>query len=183
MSRVEAMKSARMRTRLCSEQLEDRLLPSSTPAIDLTFATTTDSRPLTVNYNISGTSLAGHDISFSIYRSAAYNSPSGAQLIGRAMIPGSDRADLGLGSHSGVTLSLTAPNGQPVTALTPNPALPFVVVVANLDGSKASFETHVLGVIAHGLVFDPLSLLENQVPGGETQIAALIFAIAICVNL
>lgn len=147
---------------------------SATPDITMTFATTTDSRTVSVNYTISGASLAGQNVSFNIYRSAAYDSLSGAQLIGTATIPGSDSADLSLGSHTGVKLSLTAPNGQPVTALTPNTALPFIVVDANLDGSTVSFETHVLGVIAHGLEIDPTLWWLNQVPAWELQMAATL---------
>lgn len=132
----------------------------------MTFATTTDSRTVSVNYTISGGNLAGQNVSFNIYRSAGFDSLGGAQLIGTATIPGSDSADLSAGSHTGVKLSLTAPNGQPVPFLTPNTAQPFVVVVDNLDGSSASFETHVLGVIVHGLEID------GQVPDWEMQLAA-----------
>jgi hypothetical protein len=165
------MKPDRPRIRLCLEQLEDRIVPSTSP-IDLTLATTTDSRTISVNYTINGNSLAGHDISFNIYRSPTYNSLGGAQLIGKAAIPGSDSTDLSAGKHTGVKLSLTAPNGQPLTILTPNTTLPFVVVVANVDGSSASFETHVLGVIAHGSEFDPIQILLNQAPPWELQMAA-----------
>lgn len=165
------MKPARPRIRLCLEQLEDRIVPSSSP-IELTYATTTDARTISVNYSINGTSLAGQDVSFNIYRSPLYNSLEGAQLIGRATIPGSYSTDLSAGTHTGVKLSLTAPNGQLVTALTPNPALPFVRVVANVDGSSAAFETHVLGVIAHGTEYDPYQILANQAPLWELQMAA-----------
>lgn len=165
------MKPTRSRTRLCLEQLEDRIIPSSSP-IALSLATTTDSRTISVNYTINGPSLAGQDISFNIYRSPTYNSLSGAQLIGTATIPGSDNTDLSAGPHTGVKLSLTAPNGQSVPVLTPNTALPFVVVVADLDGSSASFETHVLGVIVHGSEFDPYLFWTDQAPGWEMQMAA-----------
>jgi hypothetical protein len=168
------MKTLRPRIRLCLEQLEDRIVPSPAADIQMTFATTTDSRTISVNYTITGASLAGQNVSFSIDRSAAYDSLSGAQLIGTATIPASDSADLSLGFHTGVKLSLTAPNGQPVTALTPNTALPYIVVVANSDGSTASFETHVLGVIAHGLEFDPTLLWLNEVPAWELQMAAAL---------
>ena len=168
------MKTTQPRIRLCVEQLEDRVLPSAVPDIALTFATTTDARTVRINYTINNASLAGQNVSFNIYRSAAFNSLGGAQLIGTAMIPGSDSADLSPGTHSGVQLALTSPNGQPVTALTPNTALPFIVIVANLDGSTASFETHVLGVIAHGLEIDPIEWLLNQVPAWETQLAGAL---------
>jgi hypothetical protein len=165
------MKTVRPRIRLCLEQLEDRIVPSSTPSIDLTFATTTDSRTISMNYTINGGSLVGHDVSFSIYRSSAYDSLHGAQLVGTVTIPWFDSTDLSAGTHTGVKVALTAPTGQPVTALTPNTALPFIVVVANLDGSSASFETHVLGVIAHGSEFDPIQILLNQAPTWELQMA------------
>jgi hypothetical protein len=165
------MKKAQPRIRLCLEQLEDRVVPSSSP-IDLSFATTTDARTVSVNYTINGNNLAGKNLSFDIYRSPLYNSLKGAQLIGTATIPGSDKSDLSAGNHTGVKLALTAPNGKPVTALTPNTALPFIVVVANDDGSSASFQTHVLGVIAHGLEADPSLLLTGQTPPWELLMAA-----------
>jgi hypothetical protein len=164
------MKSTRPYIRLYLEPLEDRLVPSS--SIDLTYATTTDAKTVSVNYTINGASLAGQNVSFNIYRSGSYNSLNNALLIGTATIPGSDSADLSVGTHTGVKLSLTAPNGQPLTALTPNTVLPFIVVVANLDSSSASFETHVLGVIAHGSEFDPLQMLLNQPPPWESLMAA-----------
>jgi len=167
------MKTVRPRIRFCLEQLEDRIVPSSSP-LDLTFATTTDARTISVNYTINGNSLAGQNVTFNIYRSAVFDSQSGAQLIGTATIPSSDSTDLSAGTHTGVKLSLTAPNGQPVTALTPNTALPFIVVVANLDGSSASFETHVLGVIAHGLDFDQFFTPTSQVPEWETVMAVVL---------
>ncbi|HEY7327367.1 MAG TPA: hypothetical protein VH592_07005 [Gemmataceae bacterium] len=171
------MKTVRPRIRLCLEQLEDRIVPSSTPSIDLTYATTTDSRTITMNYTVNNGSLVGHDVSLSIYRSSAYDSLTGAQLIGTVTIPGFDKTDLSAGTHTGVKVALTAPNGQPVTSLTPNTALPFIVVVANSDGSSASFETHVLGVIVHGSEFDPIQILLNQAPPWELQMAAALQAI------
>jgi hypothetical protein len=123
--------------RLGLEPLEDRIVPSAAPDLQMTFATTTDSRTLSVNYTISGSSLAGQNLNFNIYRSGAYDSLSGAQLIGTAVIPGSDSTDLSVGTHQGVRLSLTAPNGQPLTNLTPNAAQPFLVVVANPNNTIA----------------------------------------------
>ncbi len=167
------MKTARPRIRLCLDCLEDRIVPSSSP-IDLTFATTSDARTISVNYTITGDGLAGKNVTFNIYRSATFKSFGGAQLIGTATIPGSDSTDLSGGNHMGVKLSLTAPNGQPVTGLTPNTILPFVVVVANLDGSSVSFETHVLGVIAHGLDFDEFLGSTDQVPEWESLMAVVL---------
>lgn len=178
------MKSSRPRIRLCLEQLEDRIVPSSNlPDIQMTYATTTDSRTVSVNYNISGASLAGQNLSFNIYRSGAYDSLSGDQLLGTATIPGSDSADLSIGSHQGVKLTLTNPYGQTVSSLTPNTALPYIVVLADPNNAiaesassvnTASFETHVLGVIAHGLELDPLLWYFNTVPAWETQMATAL---------
>lgn len=84
------MNTAARRTRLCLEQLEDRILPSGLPDLQMTFATTTDSRTISVNYNVTGESLAGQTLNFNVYRSSAFDSLSGAQLLGTASIPGSD---------------------------------------------------------------------------------------------
>ena len=177
------MQKKNLPMRLTLEPLEDRLVLSTATDLQMTFATTTDSRTISVNYNIVGTNLTGNDLSFNIYRSPIYGSLAGAQLLGTATIPGSDSADLSLGAHQGVRLSLTAPNGQPVTALTPNAALPYIVVVANPNGSipesdftnnAFSFETHVLGVIAHGLELDPQLWWANTPPAWETQLAAAL---------
>ncbi len=177
------MKHTHARIRPTLEPLEDRLLLSTAPVLQMTFATTTDHQTISINYTISGADLTGQTLNFNIYRSAGYNSLSGAQLIGTAALPASDSADLSIGPHQGVKLSLTDTNGQPLTALTPNPALPFLVVVANPGGTiaegagsinSASFETHVLGVIVPGLELDPVLWLENAPPAWELQMAAAL---------
>jgi hypothetical protein len=154
------------------------IVPSA-PDIQMTGATTTDARTLSVNYNIAGSSIAGQTLDFNVYRAPSFNSLAGAQLIGTASIPGSDTADLNLGSHQGVQLQIIGTNGQPLTALTPNTALPFLVVVANPNGTiaesdssnnTASFETHVLGVVVHGLEFN----LKGTTPSWETQMATAL---------
>jgi len=177
------MKKTQPRIRLTLEPLEDRIVPSAVADIQMTGATTTDARTLSVNYDITGASAAGQTLNFNIYRSAGYESVSGAQLIGTASIPGSDSADLSVGHHQGVKLSLTGTNGQPLTALTPNTALPFIVVVANPNGTipesnstnnTASFETHVLGVVAHGLELNLSLLWTNTPPAWEMQMAGAL---------
>lgn len=170
-------------TRLHLEILEDRIVPSALPDVQMIYATTTDSRTVSINYDINGASLAGQTLNFNIYRSANYNSLGGAQLIGTASIPASDVADLSEGSHQGVKLSLTAPNGQALTALTPNTAFPFIVVQANPGGSiaesnygdnTASFETHVLGVVVSGSEFDLPLLWLNTPPAWEMQMVTAL---------
>jgi hypothetical protein len=158
--------------RLTLEPLEDRLLLSA--SVQMSFATTTDSRTVSVNYTISGGDFIGQGLTFNIYRSPNYNSLTGAQLIATATIAPSDRADLSAGPHQGVKLALPGTSGQ---ALTPNPARPFIVVAANPSAgisasTIASFETHVLGVISHGLEINPFVWLTNAAPAWETQMAA-----------
>jgi hypothetical protein len=175
------------RVRPCLEELEPRALPSVSaagplPDIQMTGATTHDSRTVSVDYNISGADATGSPLTFDVYRSANYDSIAGGQLIGSSTLPASDSADLSAGSHQNVQLALTDPSGNPVKALTPNTALPYIVVVANPNGTvpesdqgndtnnTASFETHVLGAVSHGLHFD----LRGKVPAWETQLASIL---------
>lgn len=167
--------STQPRIHLTLEPLEDRLLLSA--SVQMTFATTTDSRTISANYTISGGDFISQGLTFNIYRSPNYNSLTGAQLIATASLPAGDSADLSAGSHQGVKLALKGANSQVQPPLTPNPAMPFVVVAANpsagISASNiASFETHVLGVIAHGLEINPLLWVTNTPPAWETQMAA-----------
>jgi hypothetical protein len=166
------------------EPLEDRCLLSAAPAsplpdVQMTGATTTDARTIRVNYDIAGAAVTGQPLTFNVYRSANYDSLAGARFLGSSTLPASDAADLSEGGHQGVKLALTDGNGHPVTALTPSTALPFLVVVANPTGSvresnaannTASFETHVLGVVSHGLEVT----LGGKTPSWETQLAAAL---------
>jgi hypothetical protein len=168
--------NAHPRIRPTLEPLEDRLLLSGTPSLQLTFATSTDARTVSVNYTISGGDFIGQGLHFNIYRSPGFNSLTGAQLLGTAIIAGNDSADLSAGSHQGVKLAVTGTSGQVLPALTPDPARPFLVVT-NSDGGPgaltvASFETHVLGVITHGLELNPFLWLTHTAPTWETQMAA-----------
>jgi hypothetical protein len=163
------------RTRLELEPLEDRSLPSAVaaapaplPDVQMIGATTTDARTIDVNYTISGAPITGQPLNFNVYRSANPTSLSGAVLLGTASLPASDTTDLAVGQHNGLLLSLQDANGNPVSALTPNPSLPFVLVVANPAGTivesnpnnnTAWFETFTLGVVSHGLEIDPLGKL------------------------
>ncbi len=114
--------------------------------------------------------LGKHSTLTSIGRRISTRSP--AQLIGTAVLPTSDSADLSVGQHQSVKLALTA--------LTPNTARPFVVVVANPNGTiaegniannTASFETHTLGVIVHGIAFN---FFRPTTPTWETQMATAL---------
>ncbi len=168
------------------EALESRVLPAAV-LFELTYATTTDARTVSVNYTVNAAGFSGPSLRFDVFRSAGYNSLAGAQRIGTASVAG---ADLSAGPHLGVKLALTGPDGRPVAALTPDPARPFVVVDAAPDvalpaalapgqgpatiNGIASFETHTLGVVVHGLELDPLLLLTNAPPAWETQTAAAL---------
>jgi hypothetical protein len=158
------------------EVLEDRTLPSATaaapavPDVRMTGATTHDDRTVSVSYDVAG--AAGGPVTFDVYRSANFDSPAGGRLIGSATIPASATADLSAGPHADVPLALTDPAGNPVRTLTPDPALPFLVVVADPGpaASAASFQTHVLGVVVHGLEFNP----RGTTPKWETQMASAL---------
>jgi hypothetical protein len=170
------------RTALAAAAADSLSAAQVLPDIQMNTATTTDARTITVSYTIAGAPITNQPLNFSVYRSANPNSLAGAQLLGSASLPASDAADLAAGQHQGVVLALRDPQGNPIAALTPNPALPFVVVVANPAGTIAEsdqandtnntawFETFVLGVVSHGLEFDPF----GNLPKWETQMAATL---------
>jgi hypothetical protein len=122
------------------------------PTLKLTKATTVDAHSVTVSYSIS-TANVGQPLRFDIYRSDQPVKDAGSQSIGTETIdPGSDPADLAVGTHS---VQLIAG-----TSLTPNAAIPYIIVVADGDGAVAEaagsvntayFRTFSLGVVSHGL--------------------------------
>jgi hypothetical protein len=125
---------------------------SALPVLKLTEATTTDAHSVTVSYNISSANV-GQPLRFDIYRSDKPVKDALSQSIGVETIdPGTDAADLTIGSH---TVKLIAG-----TSLPPDPSLPYIVVVADGDAAVAEgagsvntayFRTFTLGVVSHGL--------------------------------
>jgi hypothetical protein len=143
------------------EGLERRsLLTAALPDIAMISATTSDSRSVTFDYNISGAAVT-QPIQFTIERSAATQPGPDAQTVAGVVVNPTGKA--------GITLDQ---NGKPATAvgpheitvaipggLPPTPARPYVVVAANPSGTAAesntsndtaSFRTYVIGVVTHG---------------------------------
>lgn len=79
---MRARPSARPRL----ETLESRTLPAV--LFQLTYATTTDARTVSVNYTVNDAGFSGPTLRFDVYRSAGYNSLAGARLIGNASVVG-----------------------------------------------------------------------------------------------
>jgi hypothetical protein len=121
------------------------------PKVVLTEVTTPNASSVTVDYSISGANVTS-PLGFSVYRSDKPTLDASSTLIGSQTInPSTDPGDLKVGAHA-----VTLLNG---TNLPPNQALPYVVVVANPNGSvreaagsvnAAYFRTFELGVLAHG---------------------------------
>jgi hypothetical protein len=156
-----AARGARARRKLTVEGLEDRWLPAAAlPDIAMVSATTTDSRSVSIDYQIQNADIH-QPITFGVYRSAEDQFDSTAIPVGTVQVfnPGSgnqtlDQAGLpatAVGNHE-VTLPLAG-------GLPPNPQHPFVLVVADpanaiAESSKAdntaSFRKYVIGIITHG---------------------------------
>jgi hypothetical protein len=143
------------------EGLEGRQLLSSTlPDIAMISATTTDSKGVTINYEIKGGPIT-RPTEFAVFRSATTTLDASAVAVGSAeFVPGGQpgatldsngRQALAVGQH---VVTIPLPGGLPI-----DPKHPNVLVVANADGAvtesntsndTASFRKYVIGVITHG---------------------------------
>ncbi len=165
---------ARSGRRIGIEALEGRiaLSISGTPALPLfTFgeATTKDAASVTVDYSISKADIQ-QPLRFDVYRSDQTGLDSSSTLVGETTLdPTVDASELTQGNHTGVTLLQG-------TVLTPNTALPYVVVVADGNGAVSEdpgsvnttyFRTFMLGVVVHGLEFSA----SGATPAWETTMA------------
>ena len=112
------------------ETLEIRLvMTASLPLIDVSLATTKDSDSVTVDYSI-GQSRVAQPLTFDVYRSDSPTLESSSVLLGATTLnPSANSTALGPGAHV-----LTLVQG---TVLAPNPAQPFVIVVADQNGTVA----------------------------------------------
>ena len=118
----------------------------------LTQATTPDAQSVSVSYTISKASVSA-PLRFDFYRSDQPMKDSASHLIGTHVLdPAANAMDLTQGTHI-VTMAAG-------TAMLPDPAMPYVVVVANADGNVAAdpasvtttyFRKYLLGGIVHGL--------------------------------
>ena len=151
--------------------LETRLAMSATaaatPAVEMISATTTDSKSVTIEYQVTQPITTATPLQFSVYRSSDSQFNSSDSLVGTdtLVLPGSS-------SGQATTLDLA---GQPATAvgthelkialpqgLPPFPAKPYVVIVANPGAptattepqQTASFRVYTIGIVTHGGIQD-----------------------------
>ena len=154
------------------ERLEDRLEMSSTtavtPAIEMLSATTTDSKSVTIEYQVNQTPSAASPIQFGVYRSSDGQFDASDSLVdtvtlaspGLTAVQGAIQLDQNGQPAAAVgTHTLTIPLAQ---GLSPFPAKPYVLVVADpgspsataLPEQTASFRVYTIGIVTHGGIQD-----------------------------
>jgi hypothetical protein len=152
--------------------------PPTSPQLVMRMATTLDATNVWITYDITNTSITGHDLTFNIYRSAKKDAQD--IPLATATLPQTDAADLSVGHHTAVKLSLHYLNAAGPQALVPDPLHPFVVVLADADGSVPEapgsvnttyFRKYLLAVLSHGFEL-PIPL--TSVPAWETDMAAAL---------
>jgi probable HAF family extracellular repeat protein len=132
------------------------IVPSTLPLLNLSEATTLDAQSVTIDYMISQANIS-QPLELDFYRSDQQPGPSaifhsiGTQTLSPTDVDRNGAPALNIGSH---TITLIAG-----TSLPPDPAFPYVVVVANGNSAinedpasvnTAYFHKFLLGVIAHG---------------------------------
>jgi len=148
--------------------LEPRLVQSAsspTPPIVMLSATTTDSRSVTIDYQINQASNASLPLQFSVYRSSDSRFNASDSLVGtwtasaqgQGPVP-SDASGLPATTPGTHQLTISLPGGLP-----PDPQKPYVLVVADPSipsaatspQQTASFRKYVIGVVTHGALINP----------------------------
>jgi hypothetical protein len=156
-----------------ADGLELRLVLSAAsaavPAVAMLSATTTDSKSVSIAYEVNQASDATNPIEFGVYRSSNGEYSAGDPLVGTFTVtpPGGSAGQAdgtldqsgkpagALGSHQ---LVIPLPQG-----LAPAPEKPYVVVVADPSAASAttdpqqsaSFRTYTIGIVTHGGIQDP----------------------------
>ena len=155
------------------EGLEKRLAMSAatatTPAIQMLSATTTDSKSVTIEYQVNQAPDAANPIQFGVYRSSNGQFDSSDSLVDTITLAAP-------GSASGQSAIILDQSGQPATAvgthqltlplaqgLPPYPEKPYVLVVADPSSPSAtadpaqtaSFRVYTIGIVTHGGNQDP----------------------------
>lgn len=136
------------------------MLSAAVPDVVMDSATTTDSRSVTIQYDINNAALTA-PLTFNVYRSAESMVDAGSELVGTTSVspnvlgnPTLDVASVPATDPGHHQLTINLPDGLP-----PNPSHPFVVVVAdpahaltetNTANNTASFQKHVIGIVTHG---------------------------------
>ena len=154
-----------------ADGLESRWMPSAAttalPAVQVVSAMTSDSKSVTIDYNVNKLPDSANPIQFGIYRSSDDQFNSSDTLVGTFTL-------VAPGASSGQTATLDQ-NNLPATALgshqlmiplasglPPYPEKPYVVVVADpglpsastTPGQTASFRTYTIGIVTHGGIQD-----------------------------
>jgi hypothetical protein len=169
--------TARRRARSLSvwtgEGVELRLALSTTltttPAIEMLSATTTDSKSITIKYQVNQAPDAVNPIQFGVYRSTDGQFDSRDSLVDTITLTAP-------GAASGQNAITLDQSGQPATTigthqltiplpegLPPYPEKPYVLVVADPSAPSAttdpqqtaSFRTYTIGIVTHGGIQDP----------------------------
>ena len=155
------------------EGLEKRLAMSATtaatPAIQMLSATTTDSKSVTIEYQVNQAPDAANPIQFGVYRSSNGQFDSSDSLVDTITLAAP-------GSASGQSAITLDQSGQLATAagthqltlplaqgLPPYPEEPYVLVVADPNSPSAtadpaqtaSFRVYTIGIVTHGGMQDP----------------------------
>jgi hypothetical protein len=154
------------------EDLEPRWVLSATatatPAVQMISATTTDSKSVTITYQVNQPIDAATPLQFGVYRSSDDQFDSSDALVDTdTLVPPS--------TSSGQAATLDQA-GQPATAvgthtltiplsqgLPPDPSKPYVLVVADPSSvtattapqQTASFRVYTIGIVTHGGIQDP----------------------------
>jgi Bacterial Ig-like domain len=144
-------------------------IPAAAPAIQMISAATTDSKSVTIDYQVNETPSSANPIQFGIYRSSngqfdssdslistcTLISPESSSAQGDATLDQGGKLATALGTHQ-----LTIPLAQ---GLAPYPEKPYVLVVADPGAPSAtadpqqstSFRTYTIGIVTHGGIQDP----------------------------
>ncbi len=137
-----------------TEGLELRLVMSATaaaPAIQMLSATTTDSKSVSIEYQVNQAPEAGSPLQFGVYRSSDGLFDASDSLVD-TFTPASPQA-------RSVCINSTIPLAQ---GLPPYPEKPYVLVVANPGSASAttetaqtaSFRVYTIGIVTHGGIQD-----------------------------
>ncbi len=154
------------------DRLESRLAMSAlaaAPAVQMLSATTTDSKSVTIQYQVNDPPDATNPIQVGIYRSSNGQFDSSDPLVDTITLAGPG----GAAGQSAITLDQS---GQPATAvgtheltiplaqgLPPYPEQPYVLAVADPGSPSAatdpdqtaSFRVYTIGIVTHGGIQDP----------------------------
>jgi hypothetical protein len=144
-------------------------MSAATPAIQMLSATTTNSKSVTIEYQVNQTPDAANPIQFGVYRSSTAQFSSSDSLVDTVTLAAPGTAS----AQGAITVDQ---NGQPATALgtheltiplpqglPPFPEKPYVLVVADPSSPSAttnpeqtaSFRVYTIGIVTHGGIQDP----------------------------